>query len=81
MKRDTQERNIIQAIGTVAHNRRFTAGELAEYCGVPREWARSVIRKWEHDGLLECDDDKEEQRPRTFFPTPAGWAIIEAACE
>lgn len=78
---DIDSLHIIEAIGTVAHNRRFTAVELAECCGVSREWARAVIRKWEHDGLLECDDDKEEQRPRTFFPTPAGWAIIEASHE
>lgn len=79
MERDVRDVCVVQAMGTVAHNRRFTSVELAEFAGVSREWARSVIRKWERDNLLECD--ASGNRPWTYFPTPAGWAIIEASHE
>jgi DNA-binding IscR family transcriptional regulator len=77
----TDEHNIVQAMGTVAHNRRFTSAELASYAGVPPEMARAVIRKWKKDGLLEYCLGHQGGGPFTYFPTPAGWAIIEAACE
>ena len=44
----TNEPDIVQAMGTVAHNRRFTSAELAAYAGVPPEMARAAQKlAWE----------------------------------
>lgn len=63
---------VICKIGTVAHNRPFTAKELREYSGSMGD-ARMI--KWlrKHGHIRSVGGGK-------LYPTAKGWKMIESAC-
>lgn len=75
----------ICAIGTVAHNRAFTARDLVEYAGTsayPKRTGRTGaqliawLKKHGHIRSIGGVDAK-----RKYYPTAKGWKMIEKACK
>jgi len=58
-------------VGTVAHNRPFTAKELAQYTG-----ASSRLVRW-----LKSHGHVRSVEGRKLYPTAKGWNMIEKACK
>ena len=75
-----QKQHVMRAVGTVAHNRPFTARDLVEYaCGsfalvVTASQVRWLMRTWVRTGCLEVVSIV----PFTYVPTSAFWAVIES---
>jgi Mn-dependent DtxR family transcriptional regulator len=64
-------RKVLCKIGTLAHNKDFTARDISEYVGVD---GSAAVRKMKKHGLL-----KSVSRGR-YYPTPKGWRTVEGAC-
>lgn len=56
------------ALGTLAHNRRFTVAEVSRYIGCD---ARKDVAQLHRKGFVE------RVSPGRYFPTRRGWAWIE----
>jgi len=60
-------------IGTLAHNRQFTAAELREYSG--RSYGGPQLISW-----LRKHGHIETVGRGKLYPTAKGWKMIESAC-
>jgi hypothetical protein len=69
----------ICAIGTVAHNRDFTPGELAEYARVSAARGKLSATRPTIAWLLKHGHVRKTKRGR-YYPTGKGWKMIEKAC-
>jgi hypothetical protein len=65
------EAQLRHALGTIAHNRRFSARDLSSYLQISSAEASNKIRQLVTVGFLE------RTGPGEYFPTRAGWAWIE----
>jgi DNA-binding transcriptional ArsR family regulator len=70
--RGVRQDELVTALGTLAHNRGFSAAELAEYMRIDARAARRHVKRLVEVGLVERRDDG------LYFPTPDGWRWIEA---
>lgn len=64
---------VICKIGTLAHNRSFTAAELRQYSG--HDWGGPKLISW----LRKHGHIKTVERGK-LYPTAKGWKMIERAC-
>jgi DNA-binding MarR family transcriptional regulator len=62
--------SLLQALGTLAHNRPFSARDVTEYVGIN---GANAVRRLVRKGLVT-------RVPGGYFPTPKGWEAIEQAC-
>jgi hypothetical protein len=62
----------LEKLGTLAHNRRFTPSELDQWAG---RGSSAHIATWLKEGLIE------KEGRGSYFPTPKGFARIEALWE
>lgn len=74
---------VICKIGTIAHNRPFTAKELREYSGSMGD-TRMINWLRKHGHIMatgyQSGAGTGSRGSRSFYPTPKGWKMIEAAC-
>jgi len=63
-----------RGLGTVGHNRHFTARELAEYVKLSVNQVRSQLQKLTRAGYVGLDDDG-------YFVTRLGWTWIEGGAQ
>lgn len=63
--------NTLSKLATLAHNRAFTRRDWSEYGGSDNEW------RW-----LRANDyiDRVDGKAREWYPTTAGWALIDEEC-
>lgn len=71
MRHTSRSPRMICAIGTLAHNRSFSIRDLTEYTGVD---ASALVRRMTRAGQLSRVSRGQ------YFPTSAGWNLIEVAC-
>jgi len=71
---DTKKQRVLKAMGTVAHNRPFTAAELSEYAGTD---ASGLVRGWARRGLLLRVG--RDGRSTLYYPDEVMWWMIEGA--
>lgn len=64
-------RKTLCKLGTLAHNKDFTARDVSEYVGVD---GSAAVRKMRKHGLL-----RKTSRGK-YYPTPKGWRAVERAC-
>jgi len=64
-------------IGTVAHNRSFTASELREYVQIKD---RKTMLSWLKRNKLIGWTATGGPGPERYQPTAKGWRMIEKAC-
>lgn len=64
-------------IGTVAHNRSFTARELREYVQIKD---RKTMLSWLKRNKLISWTATGGPGPERYHPTTKGWRMIEKAC-
>lgn len=62
-------------IGTLAHNRSFTAAELRQYSG--HNWGGPSLITWlkKHGHIMRVGDGRGK-----LYPTKKGWKMIDKAC-
>ena len=78
-KERTRKQRVLVGIGTVAHNRPFSAADLSEYVGFD---VGALVRGWAKRGLLKRvgrEDIGRGRKEALYFPTKEGWAMIEGA--
>jgi len=68
---DGQKERVRVAIATLAHNNQFTVRDLDEYVNFS---TRAFVKNWLEAGLLKIVDIA----PVRYFPTTAGWRLIES---
>ena len=72
----------ICVIGTIAHNKAFTAREVTEYLGFDFGRGRvspvngADVTRW----LKKHGHIRPGDRKGTWYPTAKGWRMIEKAC-
>ena len=71
-KDDAYSTAMQRGLGTVGHNRHFTARELAEYLKISSNQARGRLNILTRSGYVGLDDDG-------YFVTHLGWTWIEGA--
>lgn len=70
----TKKQRALIAIGTVAHNRPFTARDLSEYVGFD---ASGYVRGWLKRGLLVRVGS--DGRMALYYPQHTLWMMVEGA--
>jgi DNA repair protein RadC len=73
-KNDAYSQAMQRGLGTVGHNRHFTARELAEYLQISSNQVRSWLNTLTRSGYVGLDDDG-------YFVTRLGWTWIEGAAQ
>lgn len=65
------EHRLLCKLGTLAHNRSFSARDVQEYVGVD---GQAAVKRLSRAKLVR------RVGRGLYYPTPAGWNAIERAC-
>jgi len=62
--------NTVCKLGTIAHNRDFSANDFTAYTGAPSSHLSVLMRR----GIVK------RVRAGRYYPTARGWDVIERSC-